>query len=106
MAKSDKLYSHSPSVKKDADGKAKLDKPSKTMMDSTGLGGNPLPPDGAAEMPLHVKQYADMHERHHTELKDMHKRHQKEYEKLAADHMGTDAAGESVTARAGVEGVM
>ncbi len=97
--KSDKLYSQSPSVKKDANGKPGISKPTPAAADSMGLAGNPLPTDGTGDMPIHIKQIADMHERHVTELKDMHKRHQKEHETLAGDHAqlaGTDAASQSL----------
>lgn len=104
MGKSAELYKNSPSVKRGEDGKPGISRPSKADSDSMGTGGNPLPTDGDGEMPVHVKQVNDMHERHIQEMKDMHKRHQKEHEKLAADHAGTDAASQSVAAEGAAQG--
>lgn len=102
MAKSDRMYANSPSVKKGEDGKPGIHKPTKASEVDAGLAGNPLPQDSEGEMPVHVKQYSDMHERHILEMKDMHKRHAKEHEKLTADHFGTGDAGDSV-AKEGTE---
>lgn len=102
MAKSDKMYASSPSVKKDANGKPGISKPTKATATDIGLAGEPAYENQPAEMPIHVKQYKDMYERHMLEMKDMHKRHQKEHDKLSADHFGTDDASESV-AKEGTE---
>jgi len=96
MAKHDKLYNKSPTVKKDADGKPGVHKPTKADGEDMGTEGNPIPgSDG--EMPIQEKQLHDMHDRHHKEMKsmherhgsetaDMHKRHQDEHKKHAEDH--------------------
>ena len=99
MAKSDRMYANSPSVKKGEDGKPGIHKPTKASAVDAGNAGNPLPQDTEGEMPVHVKQYKDMHERHILEMKDMHKRHQKEHDKLTTDHFGTDDASESVATK-------
>lgn len=96
-AKSDKMYASSPSVKRGEDGKTGIHKPTKASAVDAGLAGNPLPQDTKGEMPVQVKQYSDMQERHIQELKDMHKRHKTEHEKLAADHSGMDDATKSLT---------
>ena len=107
MAKHDKLYNKSPTVKKDADGKPGVHKPSKSDSEGMGTSGNPLP-GSEGEMPVETKQMHDMHERHGKEMKsmherhsseqsDMHKRHQDEHKKLA----GTDAASQEVAAKGG-----
>lgn len=100
MAKSDKMYSSSPSIKKDAEGKPGIQKPTPAATDDAGLSGNPLP-GSEGEMPIHIKQINDMHERHGQEMKDMHKRHEAEHKTLSEDH--AKLAG---TPAAGVEGVM
>lgn len=94
MAKSEKLYSKSPELKRGEDGKVGISKPDAADKTDMGLEGNPLPQDSESDagMPVQVKQVSDMHERHIQEMKDMHKRHQKEHEKLAADHSGTGEA--------------
>lgn len=97
QSKSAQMYKNSPSVKRGEDGKTGIHKPTKAAAVDTGLAGNPLPTDGTGDMPIHVKQYSDMQERHIQELKDMHKRHKTEHEKLAADHSGMDDASKSVT---------
>lgn len=95
MSKSAQMYKDSPSVKRGADGKPGVQKPTKASAEDAGLAGNPLP-NQEGEMPIHVKQVNDMHERHITEMKDMHKRHRTEHEKLAADHAGMDDASKSL----------
>lgn len=96
MSKSEKLYKNSPEIKKGEDGKPGIHKPTTAAKEDVGLEGSALPGDADNGMPIQVKQTNDMHERHIQEMKDMHKRHQKEHEKLAADHSGTDASGESI----------
>lgn len=81
MAKSDKLYSKSPSIERDSDsGKVGVKKPTKADGEDMGIEGpaNPNNPDPA--MPVQVHQtheeaVQEMHSRHEQELKDMHKRH-------------------------------
>jgi hypothetical protein len=85
MSKSSKMYSSSPSIKKDSEGKAGISKPTPAAADSMATSGNPLPP-GEGEMPIHIKQINDMHERHGQEMKDMHKRHEAEHKTLSEDH--------------------
>lgn len=87
MAKSSKLYNKSPTISRDEDGKTGISRPTTADGENMGTEGNPLPGSGE-EMPIHIKQFKDMHERHLQEAKDMHKRHEKEHEKLTADHAG------------------
>lgn len=98
MAKSDKLYNKSPEIKKGEDGKPGIHRPTPAAKEDIGLAGNPTS-GSEGEMPIQVKQTHDMHERHIQEMKDMHKRHEKEHVKLAEDHAGTDASGESLIAK-------
>lgn len=90
MAKSEKLYKDSPSIKKDGDGKPKITKPTKADGENMGVEGNGL--EGAGDkMPIdlmherHAKEMKDTHKRHQEEFKDMHDRHEKEHNKLMAD---------------------
>ncbi len=82
MSKSSKLYSDSPSIKKDAEGGVGIQRPSEATSEDLGLSGNPLP--GAGEkMPIDIhEKMQDMVERHAAELKDLHKRHEKEHSKV------------------------
>lgn len=86
MAKSDKLYSDSPSLKRDKDsGEVGIKKPSEADAQNMGIEGSELPGAGDG-MPVqveqmhgrHEKEFKDMHARHEAELKDTHKRHLKE----------------------------
>jgi len=86
MAKSDKLYSKSPSIAKDDEGKVGIKRPSEADAEDMGIEGNPL--EGAGDgMPVDAHQIhekmVDMVERHQNELKDMQKRHSKEADKLS-----------------------
>lgn len=96
LAKHDKLYNKSPTVKKDADGKPGVHKPSHATGEDIQTEGNPVPGAGDG-MPIQEKQLHEMHERHHKEVKsmherhgseqtDMHKRHQDEHKKHAENH--------------------
>lgn len=96
LAKHDKLYNKSPTVKKDADGKPGVHKPTPAADEDMGTEGNPNP-GGGDGMPIHEKQLHEMHdrhgkemksmhERHHSETGDMHKRHQDEHKKHAENH--------------------
>jgi len=85
--KSSRMYSQSPTIKRDDEGKTGISKPEPETKENMGLAGGALP-GASEEQPIHIKQFKDMHERHLTELKDMQKRHQKEHEKLTADHAG------------------
>lgn len=88
MAKSAKLYSDSPKLKKDDTGKVGVEKPSEATKEDIGASGNPLPgTDG--EMPVHT-EHQEMMERHASEIKDMHKRHGKEHDKLMEKHAMKD----------------
>lgn len=94
MAKSDKMYKDTPSIKKDGDGKAAIKKPSDADKENMGLSGSPLPDSGSNDgMPIqvgemhdrHQKEMKDTHKRHEEEIKDMHKRHMKEHSKVASE---------------------
>lgn len=86
MTKSSKLYSDSPALKKDSDGKVGIEKPSQATATDIGTGGSPLP-GTPGEMPVQAHQeHQEMVERHSSELKDLHKRHGKEHEKLMEKH--------------------
>lgn len=102
--KSDKLYSSSPTIKRGSDDKVGVSKPTKADAENMAVSGNPLPGGQDGEMPLHIKQFVDMHDRHEQEMKDMHKRHQKEHEMLSKDHSGLGDAGAEVAARGAAEG--
>lgn len=87
MAKSEKLYSKSPKLKRDEEsGKVGVEKPTEATKEDIGLEGNPL--EGAGEgMPIQAHEaHQDMVERHIAEFKDLHKRHEKEHEKLLKKH--------------------
>lgn len=93
MSKSGKLYSDSPSLKRDKEsGSVGVSKPSEADGENMGTEGSPLP-GGGEGMPVqveqmhgrHEKEMKDMHARHETEHKDMNKRHLKEHKKLMGD---------------------
>lgn len=92
MAKSDKLYKDSPSIKKDKAGSPGISRPSEADGENMGVEGNPQ--EGAGDgMPVKVKEMHDRHQkemkdthgRHEGEIKDMHKRHAKETEAVMKD---------------------
>lgn len=85
MAKSDKLYSKSPSIKKDADGKAGISKPSEADAEDMGIGGDDAE-GNQTQMPVDVQQVGDTQKRHMTEMKDMHKRHEDESKDMHKRH--------------------
>lgn len=82
MAKSDKLYSKSPKIEKDGDGKPGISKPTEADAEDMGIGGDNLQGD-QDQMPVQVEQ---MHKRHSTEVKDMHKRHEDEAKDVHKRH--------------------
>lgn len=85
--KSSKMYDKSPSIKKDKDGKAKVDKPSKASMTDAGLEGNPLPgSDGTMPVDQHEAERVSMHKRHEEEQKSMHDRHVKDLKEMHKRH--------------------
>lgn len=97
MAKSDKLYSKSPKIEKDGDGKPGISKPKEADAEDMGIGGDDTE-GNQTQMPVQVEQ---MHKRHSTEIKDMHKRHQdetkdahKRHEKELKKAMGHSDTGE------------
>lgn len=89
--KSSKLYSDSPSIKKDGDGKPGIKKPSEATGEDIGTGGNPLPgSDG--KMPIEDEHYAEhksMHKRHQEEQTAMHERHAKDLKEMHGRHEKT-----------------
>ena len=86
--KSDKLYSDSPTVKRDKEtGEAKIQKPSEADKKDAGLSGDPL--EGAGHgMPIeqHEAERASMHKRHEEELSSMHDRHRKDLKEMHKRH--------------------
>lgn len=97
MGKSDKLYSRSPKIERDGDGKVGIKKPAPADEEDMGLKGDAMGEGDPDEMALsaeqldathdrHQKEMKDMHKRHEDETKDMHKRHSKE----VAKHYGKD----------------
>lgn len=95
MGKSDKLYSKSPSLKKDKEsGDVSVEKPKPADAEDAGLAGDNEDGD-PAQMPIseekvddmqkrHMKEMKDTHARHEGETKDMHKRHMKEVSSLTS----------------------
>lgn len=97
MGKSDKLYSRSPKIERDGDGKVGIKKPAPADEVDMGLKGESDVEGNPEEMALsaeqmdnthsrHQKEMKDMHKRQEDETKDMHKRHSKEMSK----HYGKD----------------
>lgn len=84
MSKSGKLYSDSPSLKRDdKSGAVGVKKPSEADGENMGVEGAPL--EGAGDgMPVQAEQ---MHKRHETEMKDMHKRHEDEHKDMNKRHL-------------------
>lgn len=88
MSKSDKLYSKSPKIEKDSEGKPGIKKPTEADAEDMGIGGDDVE-GNQTQMPVqveqmhgrHSKEAKDMHARHEGEMKDMHKRHAKEMKK-------------------------
>lgn len=83
MSKSDKLYKDSPSVGKDADGKAEVQKPSETQENvgddgsNAAMGDESHDAERASMHRRHEEEQKSMHERHGKDMKEMHKRHEK-----------------------------
>ena len=76
MAKSEKLYKDSPTMKRGEDGHMGVHKPKEADKEDMGLAGGEI--EGAGNgMPVHAKM-AEMHKRHHEEMKSMHGRHESE----------------------------
>lgn len=93
MAKSDKMYSKSPKIEKDSEGKVGIKKPTEANAEDMGVSGNPLPgSDGKMPIEIHEKTQ-DMVERHAAEISDLHKRHAKEFKKLHGDKEEDKLAG-------------
>lgn len=89
MAKSDKLYSESPSIARDEDGSVGIKKPTKADAENMGIEGNPL--EGAGDgMPVdpHQEERTEARKRHLQELKDMYKRHESELVVMNKRHYG------------------
>lgn len=82
MSKSDKMYSKSPKIEKDENGKASIKKPSEADAEDMAVEDNPK------EMPVDVQEIErhDMAKKHVQELKDMHKRHSDDFEKMHGRH--------------------
>ena len=66
-SKHEKLYSDSPSIKKDKEGKTAISKPSEADAENMGTEGNDIPGAGDG-MPVKVKE---MHDRHKKEMSDI-----------------------------------
>lgn len=109
MAKSEKLYKDSPTVKKDDKGKPGISKPKPKDKDATETGGAPL--EGSQEgMPIdiHEQEHASMYKRHQEELASMSDRHMKDVKEMHKRHLefnkqakaGTDAASQSLEGNA------
>lgn len=82
MAKSEKLYKDSPSLKRDEEsGKVGVEKPSKADGENMGTEGNAIP-GSSGEMPVGPEHHkAELHsilKRHEEEQKSMHDRHEKD----------------------------
>lgn len=94
-SKSSKLYSDSPSLKRDEEsGKVGVEKPSEADGENMGTEGNAIPGSGG-EMPVggeehkakmdevkelykrHEEEHTSMADRHKKSLEEMHKRHTK-----------------------------
>lgn len=88
MAKSAKLYSKSPSLKRGDDGEMGVHTPTEADGENMGAEGNPLPAtEGQGQMPIQVHQSNERHELHHKHVHEhlaVHKRHEAEH----ATHSG------------------
>ena len=86
MSKSDKLYSASPSVGKDADGKAEVQTPQTQENvgndgSNASMGDESHDAERASMHKRHEEEQTAMHSRHEKDMKEMHKRHEKKAEK-------------------------
>lgn len=85
MSKSDRLYKDSPSVGKDADGKAEVQTPAPTSGtenvgddgSNAAMGDESHDAERASMHRRHEEEQKSMHERHGKDMKEMHKRHEK-----------------------------
>lgn len=87
MAKSDKMYSKSPKIEKNKDGKPGITRPKPADEEATETGGATL--EGAGDgMPLdiHEKERSSMQKRHEEELVSMHSRHAKDLKEMHKRH--------------------
>lgn len=85
MAKSDKMYKNSPTVKRDESGKVGIKRPSEADGEDMGTAGDNVAGDQGS-MPIDAEQVEQTHDRHQTEMKDMHKRHQDETKDMHKRH--------------------
>lgn len=83
MGKSDKLYSKSPKIEKDGDGKPGIKRPTEADAEDMGVGGDNTQGQ-QVQMPIQVEQ---MHDRHSKEVKDMHARHEGEHKDMNKRHI-------------------
>lgn len=98
MSKSNKMYSKSPKIEKDKDGKPGIKKPGPDEKEATEAGGSEL--EGAGDgMPVdvHEKERASMMKRHEEELVSMHSRHSKDMKEMHKRHQEVlPAEGENI----------
>jgi hypothetical protein len=83
MAKSDKLYSDSPSIKKDKEGKTAVKRPSQAEpADQSQAGATPGVEDPAdtTSPDIHQSERREVHNKHAKEAMDMHHRHEMEHQ--------------------------
>mgnify|MGYP001555147659 FL=1 len=85
LSKSDKLYSKSPSIKKDKDGKTSISKPKEADAEDMGIAGDNIQGE-QTQMPVQTEQLGETHSRHQTEMKDMGKRHTDEVKDMHKRH--------------------
>lgn len=87
MAKAQKLYEKSPSLKRNEDGDMEVHKPTEADGQDMGTEGSPLPgSDGKMPIEAHQAERKSMHKRHEEELKDMHDRHRKDLAEMHKRH--------------------
>lgn len=84
MAKSERLYKDSPSIKRKESGEVGVEKPSDADSEDMGLEGEGDTPGSAHEMPvkteqLHAHERREVHQKHLKEQMDMHHRHEMEH---------------------------
>jgi hypothetical protein len=109
-SKSDKMYSKSPKIEKDKDGKPGIKKPKGDEADQAQTEGSKDTLEGAGDgLPVDPKmqEVVSMHQRHEEEQKalhevhekgkkDMHDRHEKDMKDMHTRHQGTNDASASL----------
>lgn len=95
------MYSKTPKIEKNADGKPGITRPKGDEADKAGTEGAGSTLENAGEgipVDIHEKERSSMHKRHEEEQKAMHSRHDKDLKDMHSRHESVPlpAAGENI----------